>query len=111
MISNAIFKAKAPDIKDVAKSIPFLGNLMGLTYIGQGVWIFEDHASTLTTGCPDADALIFDRSRLPVLPSGWQNAAASVMRNANILVHNRQNLQLEILRKTGLGKDQLEFPN
>ncbi len=47
MISNASFEADAPDIKEVAKSIPFLGVLMGLTYIGHGVWVFEGTASTV----------------------------------------------------------------
>jgi len=100
-----------PDIADVAKSIPFLGMLMGLTYIGHAVWIFEGTATTLAAGCRDADALIVDSIKLPVLPPGWQDAAAAVMRNANILIHNRETFQLGISRKAREGKDLLEFPN
>jgi hypothetical protein len=111
VISNSSFEADTPDIKEVAKSIPFLGILMGLTYIGHGVWVFEGTASTLAAGCRDADVLIVDSAKLPVLPSGWQDAAASVMRNANILLHNRENFQLGIVRKAGTGTNQLEFPN
>jgi hypothetical protein len=111
VISNSSFEADTPDIKEVAKSIPFLGVLMGLTYIGHGVWVFGGTASTLTPGCRDADVLIVDSAKLPVLPSGWQDAAAAVMRNANILLHNRENFQLGIVRKAGTGTNQLEFPN
>jgi hypothetical protein len=111
VIANANFEADVPDIKDVAKSIPFLRMLIGLTYIGHGVWVFEGTARTLAAGCRDADVLLVDSAKLPVLPAGWQDAAASVMRNANILVNNRESFQLGIVRKAGLGKDQLEFPN
>jgi hypothetical protein len=111
VISNASFDADVPEIADVAKSIPFLGMLMGLTYIGHAVWIFEGHATTLSAGCRDADALIVDSVKLPALPPSWQDAAASVMRNANILIHNRETFQLGIARKAAEGKDLLEFPN
>ncbi len=111
VISNASFEGDAPNIQEVAKSIPFLGVLMGLTYLGHGVWIFEGHATTLAAGCRDADVLIVDSAKLPVLPAGWQDAAASVMRNANILIHHRENFQLGIVRKAGAGANQLEFPN
>ena len=111
VISNASFEGDVPDIQEVAKSIPFLGVLMGLTYLGHGVWIFEGNATTLAAGCRDADVLIVDSAKLPVLPAGWQDAAAAVMRNANILIHNRENFQLGIVRKAGAATNQLEFPN
>lgn len=113
VISNASFKAEVevPDITEVAKSIPFFGMLMGLTYIGHAVWIFEGHATTLAAGCRGADALIVDSVKLPVLSRGWQDTAASVMRNANILIHNRETFQLGIARKAAEGKDLLAFPN
>ena len=84
---------------------------MGLNYIGHAVWIFEGNASAFAAGCLDADVLIVDSAKLPALRPGWQDAAASVMRNANILVHNRENFRLVIVRKAGTGTSQLEFPN
>jgi hypothetical protein len=100
-ISNASFEAETPDITEVVKSMPFLGMLMGLTYIGHAVWVFEGHAT----------ADVFDNAKLPILPRDWQDTAASAMRNANILIHNRENFQFGITRKAVEGKGLLEFPN
>ena len=35
----------APSIAEANKSIPFFGLLMGLTYLGHAVWVFEGHSS------------------------------------------------------------------
>jgi hypothetical protein len=111
VISNASFEPETPDITEFAKTIPLLGRLMGLTYIGHAVWVFEGQATTLSAGCRDADALLADSPKLPMLPRDWQDTAASVIRNANILIHNRENYQLGIARKAVEGKGLLEFPN
>jgi hypothetical protein len=111
VISNASFEAETPDITEFVKTIPLLGRLMGLTYIGHAVWVFEGQATTLSAGCRDADALLVDSATLPVLPRNWQDTAASVMRNANILIHNRETFQLGIARKAAQGNDPLQFPN
>jgi hypothetical protein len=99
----------APGVAEVNKSIPFLGLLMGLSYIGHAVWIFEGHPSALEAGCRDADVLIVDSAMLPLLQAGWQDAAAAAMRSANILVHDRTTFQLRIIRKIGASNAQLEF--
>jgi hypothetical protein len=75
--------------------------LMGLTYIGHAVWVFEGHPSAFTVGCRHADVLIVDSSMLGGLEDGWEDRAAAVMRNANILVHDRSTFQLRILHKVG----------
>ncbi|HYL39216.1 MAG TPA: hypothetical protein VEV17_25075 [Bryobacteraceae bacterium] len=98
-----------PGLVEVNKSIPFLGLLMGLSYIGHAVWIFEGHPSALAAGCRDADVLIVDSAMLPFLEAGWQDSAAAVMRSANLLVHDRATFQLRIARKTGTNNARLEF--
>jgi len=90
-----------PGVNDVNRSIPFIGMLMGLTYIGHAVWVFEGHPSALRAGCRNADVLIVDGAMLPLLEQGWQDTASSVMRSTNILAHDRDTFQLRILRKYG----------
>jgi len=46
------------DVTEVVKAVPFLRKLMGLTYIGHGVWVFEGHATTS----------VVDGTTLPTLP-------------------------------------------
>jgi len=41
---------------DISKTIPFFGILLGFSYIGHAVWVFEGHASALAAGCKDANA-------------------------------------------------------
>jgi hypothetical protein len=100
-----------PSLTDISKAIPFLGILVGLSYIGHAVWVFEGHPTTLATGCRDADILIVDSVVRPLLAPGWEDEAASAMRNANILVHDRTTFRLAAIRKCGEGAEGLQFPN
>ena len=100
---------EVPSITEANKSIPFFGLLMGLSYLGHAVWVFEGHPTAFQAGCREADVLLVDSAMIPFLQQGWQDAAAAVMRNANILVHNRANFQLLIARKVGAGDARLEF--
>lgn len=93
---------------DANKAIPFFGMLLGLAHIGHSVWIFEGHNSAIVAGCRDADLLIVDSAMLPFLEKGWENNAAKVMRNPNILIHDRATYQLRIVRKVG-EDNQLKF--
>ena len=114
VISGTAFAGESssqPNFAEAAKAIPFLGNLMGFCYLGHAVWIFEADARTLVPGCRDADLLIVDSALRAGLPAGWQDAAAKVMRNANILVQDRATFQLRIVTKVGAGNGSLEFPN
>ncbi|HEV2691026.1 MAG TPA: hypothetical protein VGV35_20865 [Bryobacteraceae bacterium] len=100
-----------PSIAAIGKSIPFLGNLMGLCYLGHAVWIFEGDTSALEAGCRDADLLFVDSGMLTSLQPGWLEGVAKVMRNANILIQDRASFQLRILRRAGESRDRLEFPH
>ncbi len=99
----------APNIAEANQSIPFFALLMGLSYLGHAVWVFEGHPSAFAAGCRDADVLLVDSAMLPFLQADWQDAAAGVMRNANVLVHNRENFQLLIARRVGMSDARLEF--
>lgn len=100
----------APGLTEVSKAIPFLGILVGLSYIGHAVWVFEGHPAALAAGCRDADVLIVDSVMRPLLAPGWEEEAAAAMRNPNILVHDRGTFQLAAIRKAGESPDRLEFP-
>jgi hypothetical protein len=103
--------ANAFNIAEANRAIPFLGLLTALTYLGHSVWIFEGHASALAAGCRDADVLLVDSGMLPYLVKGWEDTAGAAMRNANILIHDRNTLKLRFVRKAGDSRDRLEFPH
>jgi len=111
-IAFTIFDA-GPDgvsgIEQVSQAIPFLGMLVGLSYIGHAVWVFEGHPSALAAGCRDADLLVVDSAMRPFLEKGWEAQAAAVMRSANIVVHNRTNFRLSAVRKLGADPGRFEF--
>ena len=96
-------------LAEVGKAIPFLGMLVGFSYIGHAVWIFEGHESALAEGCRDADILMVDSAMRPFLEQGWDAKAAAVMRNVNILIHNRANFSLAAIRKVGTDASKIEF--
>lgn len=85
----------APNLQDAAKAIPFFGLLMGLASIGHSVWIFDgSNAGMVAAGCREADLAIIDSARMESLPAQWQQLMKPVMRNAQILVHDRATHQL-----------------
>ena len=81
--------------KDLSKTIPFAGILMGFAYIGHAVWVFEGHASALAEGCRDADVLLVDGGMVPHLQSDWYAVATSTMRRPEVYVHDRQTYNLQ----------------
>jgi hypothetical protein len=82
--------SQAHSIQDANQAIPFFGFLIGFGSIGHAVWVFDTNSRELLRhGCTDADVLIVDSDRLAFLPEGWQSDAGKVMRNANIVVHDR----------------------
>jgi hypothetical protein len=77
------------------QAIPFFGLLMGFSSLGHAVWIFDAKANSLVSaGCRDADVLIVDGARCPILPLGWQVSAQKTMRGKQILVHDRETYRL-----------------
>jgi hypothetical protein len=109
VIAYTVFPGGEPNIHEVGRAIPFLGMLMGLAYIGHAVWVFEGHPSAFVAGCRHADVLIVDSSMVDSLEEDWQDHAAAVMHNANILVHDRGTFQLRILHKVGEQQGALGF--
>jgi len=111
----AVIAAVAPDLSstptvtDINSTIPFFGMLMAFSYLGHAVWIFDGNPDTLTGGCRDADVLIVDSALLPSLPSGWQLTVPAVMRNANILIHDRGASKLRIIPTSQNSTGQLNF--
>ena len=77
------------------EAIPFLGLLLGFASLGHAVWIFDANVfSLLSAGCREADVVIVDGQRYPVLPAGWHTVAQSTMRGKQILLHDRETHQL-----------------
>lgn len=83
-----------PSLESANTAIPFFGLLMGFTTIGHSVWIFDGATNVLEPGCREADVLIVDSARLTTLSPDWQSQAAKVMRNRQILVHDRASYKL-----------------
>ena len=113
VIAYTLFEPQSgamPGLAEVSQAIPFLGILVGLSYIGHAVWVFEGHASALSAGCRQADVLIVDSAMRPLLPPSWDADAAAAMRNPNILVHDRATFQLAI-RQAAKNGGALQFPN
>jgi hypothetical protein len=111
-IAFTVFDAAAGGaaaLTEVSKAIPFMGMLVGLSYIGHAVWVFEGHPSALVEGCRNADLLLVDSAMRPLLANGWDAEAAAVMRHANILVHSRANFGLLAIRKIGTDPSRIEF--
>jgi hypothetical protein len=101
--------AAPPSIPDSGRAIPFLGMLIGLSYIGHAVWVFEGQSSAIAAGCKDADLLLVDSAMVPFLANGWDKTAAEVMRNANILVQDRKTFRLLMVHKVGTDQGRIEF--
>jgi hypothetical protein len=104
-------KVAVPSYEAVSKAIPFFGLLLALSHAGHAVWMFDENNSELAAGCRDADVLIIDGDVLALLRQGWEEEVSAVMRNPNILAHDRKSYQLRVIRKVGGNYDHLEFPN
>jgi hypothetical protein len=83
-----------PSLQAANQAMPFWGLLMGFASIGHDVWVFRGSADLLCAGCRGADVLIVDSASLGSLPGDWQVEAARVMRNPQILVHDRASYKL-----------------
>ena len=59
-------------MEKVNETIPFIGLLTGLAYIGHCVVVFDGQLSMVADGCRDSDVLIIDDAVLPRLQDEWQ---------------------------------------
>jgi hypothetical protein len=97
------------DVIAMGRVIPFFGMLIGLATIGHSVWIFDGQPDALVAGCRDADLLLIDSAVAGRLTTKSLELVAPVMRNVNVLAHDRGSGQLRVLRQAGGAKDRLEF--
>jgi hypothetical protein len=81
-------------IQHANQAIPFFGILMGLSCIGHSVWVFEGTGATLCAGCREADVLLVDSASIAALPPNWQVEVKRVMRNPQIVIHDRSTYKL-----------------
>lgn len=81
-------------VEKVNETIPFIGILIGLAYIGHSVVVFDGQVSMIADGCRDADVLIIDDVVLPHLQKEWYPIARKVMRRPEIYVHDRKEYKL-----------------
>ncbi len=81
-------------VAEISKTIPFVGILTGLAYIGHRVIVFDGQLSGIEQGCRDSDVLIIDDAILPHLHHDWYVTATRVMRRPEIYVHDRNSYTL-----------------
>jgi hypothetical protein len=93
VIADTTWTAKTSDAHVGLQAIPFLDLLMGFATLGHAVWIFDAKPAFLKDGCREADVLIVDSTRVASLPPDWPGIVAKVMRNPQILVHDRATYQ------------------
>jgi hypothetical protein len=86
-----------PTLAETAQAIPFFGMLLGLACIGHSVCVFTGTDDSMAAGCRGTDLLIVDDAQLPALSADWKKVAAPVMRNANIVTHERASFKLKAI--------------
>jgi len=112
-IASTVFEGEedgAAGFAAIADAIPFLGMLVGMSYIGHAVWVFEGHEAALAAGTHMADVLLVDSALRTSLRTGWEDGCAKAMRNPNVLLYQRAGGQLALVRRAGPGEG-LHFPN
>ena len=83
-----------PDVQTMNQAIPFFGILMGFTFIGHAVWVFDGSGDQFALGCRDADILLVDGASIPGLGPGWIADARTIMRGRRIRIHDRAKFKL-----------------
>jgi len=84
----------SPNLQAASQAIPFFGFLIGFTCIGHSVWVFNGAADLLIAGCRHADLLIVDSELIRGLRSDWEAEARRVLRNPQIMIHDRASYKL-----------------
>lgn len=98
-IAVIAFTQFEPAMASMSKAIPFLGYVMGLSYIGHNVIVFEGHHSALAAGCRDADMVIVDEAMIPHLAKDWMGVIFRAMRGTQLLVFGRNGTVKRIGKK------------
>jgi hypothetical protein len=85
--------------RDISRAIPFLGYVLGLSYIGHNVIVFEGHSSALKPACREADMLIVDEAMVSHLQQDWMSVALGAMRGSDLLIFGRNGTVKRVVRK------------
>jgi hypothetical protein len=86
-------------LRGISKAIPFFGYIMGLSYIGHNVLVFEGHPSAIEAGCRDADMVIVDEAMVPHLQNDWMNVVLTAMRGSQLLIFGRNGTVKRVAKK------------
>ena len=89
-ITAISFTALDSLMRDKAKCIPMLGQLLGFAYVGHNVLVFEGHSSALEHALKGCDVLWIDSAMLPFLEEGWIDVAFRMMAPPRILAADRK---------------------
>lgn len=84
---KALMNGSVIDAQTVSNVIPFLGFLLGFSYIGHNVVIFEGHSSALAIGLKGADMVLVDELMAPHLRKDFVDIAYKVMRTPLINIY------------------------
>ena len=88
-------------MKDKAKCIPQLGQLLGFAYLGHNVIVFEGHPSAFEHALRDSDILMIDSGMLPFLQKDWLEVALRAARpEAKMMVQDRKTGRLQPVIKS-----------
>jgi len=96
-------------IRAAGKAIPFFGLLLNLASAGNPVCIFDGNEEAVPYGCRDADLLFIDSILADKLTARMIEAAANVMRSANIAVYDRASRKIALIRHVGPSQEKLVF--
>ena len=86
-------------LSGISKAIPFFGYVMGLSYIGHNVMVFEGHPSAIRVGCRDADMVIVDEAMVPYLQNDWMNVVLTAMRGSQLLIFGKNGTVKRVAKK------------
>lgn len=98
-IAVIAFTQFEPAMSSMSKAIPFLGYVMGLSYVGHNVIVFEGHRSALAEGCREADMVIVDEAMIPHLQEDWMSVIFNAIRGTQLLIFGRNGTVKRIGKK------------
>lgn len=100
-------------IQESLRCIPFLGYLLGFSYVGHSVIVFEGHPSAFESGVRGSDVLFVDSGMLPFMQDDWLDVAEQVMMpNPRIFIHTRETFTLSqvVMKRTEQQADDRRKP-
>lgn len=77
-----------------SSAIPFFSLLIGLSYIGHTVIIFEGDKTTMEVFCKDADICIVDEAMIKFLEQDWNETLKGLIKNEEVYVYDRKTCNL-----------------